>query len=300
MVRNSILRAIFCLTMGCSGAFAAIAQEQATFESLFSQLPESAGLSPNNAAPLLDKLRGLQPTFTPDQNERFLLYSAYSLGVQGKHAQKVALIESTIGQVASHTRRARFLYELIDGYTALGNYEPALRAMNDAILLLPKLPETSQKMVVLQGAVNLLNALRAYDEALDFVDRMYALRDDTVGSYAACVGLTNRVESNFMRANNAQARTLVPDAIAACKANKKPFFVLIVKTYAAIDLIDSGSLEKGIATSLPLLQDYSHMRKNSDYLTQLEEAVARAYLQTKNTTLAEYFGLKAYQRAQAS
>ncbi|MES2581462.1 MAG: GGDEF domain-containing protein [Pseudomonadota bacterium] len=51
---------------------------------------------------------------------------------------------------------------------------------------------------------------------------------------------------------------------------------------------------------MPLLDEYSALSKNSDYLTQLEEAVARAYLKTGNTERAEHYGLQAYQRAQTS
>ncbi|QTN29549.1 GGDEF domain-containing protein [Rhodoferax sp. AJA081-3] len=172
--------------------------------------------------------------------------------------------------------------------------------MNESIVLLPAMEKTSQKIVVLQGALNLLNSLRAYDEALEFAERIYALRGDTAGSYAACVGLANKVETNYMRGSNATARGLVPDAILACDANKNQFFSLIVKVYAAIDVIDSGEHTKGIATSLPLLKDFSTLSKDSDYLTQLEEALARAYLKTGNTERAEHYGLKAYQRAQSS
>ncbi len=210
------------------------------------------------------------------------------------------MVESFIGQVKSPARRARFLYELIDANTALGRYEPALQAMNESVLLLPVIEKTSQKIVALQSAANLLTALRAYDEALDFAERIYALRDDSAGSYAACVGLTNKVETNYMRASNALARALVPEAILACDANNNQFFTLIVKTHAAIDVIGSGSYAEGIATSLPLLREFSILSKDSDYLTQLEEAVARAYLQAGNAERAEHYGLRAYQRAQSS
>lgn len=286
--------------MGWLCSVCAIAQQAPTFDSLFSELTEKYGSSPDSGDSILAKLRVLQPTFTAEQNEKFQLYSAYALGAKGKHEERVALVESFIGEVKSPVRRARFLYELIDAYTALGRYELALRAMNESILLLPALEKTSQKIVVLQGAVNLLNALRAYDEAMDFVERIYALRGDSANSYAACVGLTNKVETNYMRASSALARTHVPEAIQACDANKNQFFSLIVKTHAAIDLVDSGSHAKGISTSLPLLKEFSILSKDSDYLTQLEEALARAYLKTGNTERAEHYGMQAYQRAQSS
>ena len=300
MVRRYIVRALVCLTIGWLCSSGAIAEAEPTFDSLFSELSNKYGLSPNDGDFILKKLGTLRPTFTPDQNEKYQLFHAFSLGAKGKHEERVTLVESIIGQVKTPGRRARFLYELIDGNTALGRYERALQAMNESILLLPSIEKTSQKIVVLQGAINLLNAIRAYDEALDFIDRLYALRGNTVGSYAACVGLTNKVETNYMRGSNALARALVPDAIVACDANKNQFFALIVKTHAAIDVLDSGSYAQGITASLPLLQEFSILSKDSDYLTQLEEAVARAYLKTGNTERGERYGLQAYQRAQSS
>jgi len=300
MVRSYIVRALVCLAMGCWSSSGAIAAGEPTFDSLFSELTEKYGISPNDGDSILGKLKDLQASFTPEQNERYQLFYAFSLGAKGRHEERVALVESFIGQVTSPARRARFQYELIDGNTALGRYERALQAMNDSILLLPALEKTSQKIVVLQGAANLLNALRAHDEALDFIERIYALRGETSGSYAACVGLANKVETNYMRASNALARTLVPGAISACDANKNQFFSLIIKTYAAVDVIDSNNYAKGIATGLPLLQEFSILSKDSDYLTQLEEAVARAYLKTGNMERAEHYGLQAHQRAQSS
>lgn len=299
MVLSHIVRALVCLAIGWCCSSGAFAEEQYTFDSLFSKL-EKYGISPNEGDAIVEKLKTLQPTFTTDQNERFELYHAFSLGAKGKHEDRIALVESIIGQVKTPVRRARFLYELIDANTALGRYERALQAMNESIVLLPAMEKTSQKIVVLQGALNLLNSLRAYDEALEFAERIFALRGGTTGSYAACVGLVNKVETNYMRGSNATARTIVPDAILACDANKNQFFSLIVKTYAAIDVIDSGDHTKGIATSLPLLKEFSLLSKDSDYLTQLEEALARAYLKTGNTERAEHYGLKAYQRAQSS
>ena len=295
-----IIRTIVCLAFGWIVSCGVIAQEQATFDTLFAEATKDYRKSPNEVIAKLEQLRSLQPTFTPEQNEKFQLLFAYSLGARGKHEERVALIESAIGNVTSPVRRARFQHELIEGNTALGRYERALQVMNDSILLLPSLEKPSQKIVVLQGAVNLLNALRAYDEALDLVERIYALRDNTTGSYAACIGLTNKVESNYMRASKEVARAHVPQAILACDAYGNPFFTLIVKTHAVIDEIDSGNYAKGIATSLSLLQAYSELSKNSDYLTQLEEALARAYVKTGNMERAEHYGLQAYQRAVTS
>lgn len=299
MVFGYCMRVVVFMALGLGYYLGAMAAEPSTFDTLSSDLYKKLGSSPKDADSVLEKLRALQSTFTPEQNEKYQLAYAHSLGDRGKHAERVALVESFIGQVKTPARRASFLYELIDGYTALGRYESALRAMNESILLLPAIEKISQKIVVLQGALNLLRSLHAYDEALDFAERIYALRGDTVGSYAACVGLANKVETNYARGDNVLARSLVPDAILACDVNKNQFMTLIVKALAAIDLIDSGNYVEGIATSLPLLQEFSVLSPDSDYAVQLQEALARAYLKTANLERAEHLGRQAYQRAQS-
>jgi diguanylate cyclase (GGDEF)-like protein len=91
---------------------------------------------------------------------------------------------------------------------------------------------------------------------------------------------------------------LVPQTVQACDASKEHMASLIVKSYVAIDLIDSGDYSNGIATSLPLVQQFLTVGTSSTWLAALEEALARAYLQTGNLERAEHFGTQAYQRAQ--
>lgn len=299
MVRRHIIRTVACLVLGLCGSFGTIAEQQNTVDALFSELTGYLDSVPEKAAAPLEKLQALQSTFTQAQNEKYHHVYASFLGFQGKHAERVALVQSFLPQVKAPAVRASFLYELIDGSTALGQYEKALQAMNESILLLPALARTGDKIVALQGALALMSAFHAYDDAMVFAERIYSLRGETVGSYAACVGLTDKVEMNFMRGDRQLARSMVQDAILACDANKNQFFTLIVKTDAAIDLIDSGNYASGIAASLPLLQQFLVLSRSSDYVTQLEEALARAYLKTGNTQRAEHLGFQAYQRAQA-
>ncbi len=299
MVSHYIVRGIAALVTGLLCSLGTIAEEKRTFDALLSEVRRNLSVSPKEADSALEKLKALQPMFTPEQNEKYQLAYAHSLGDKGRHAERVALVESFLSQVKVPAGRASFLYELIDGYTALGRYENALQAMNESVLLLPAIEKTSRKIVVLQGAVNLLRSLRAYDEALDFSERIYALRGDTAGSYAACMGLGNKVETNYSRKDNILARSQVQDAIQACDANKNQFIALIVKTYAAIDLIDTGSYVKGIDASLPLLKEYSVLSPESDYATQLKDALARAYLRSGNTERAEHYGFEAFHRSQA-
>lgn len=299
MLRNDFVRLLAVLAIGLLCLSGTIAAEHDTFDSLYPEVLKTLGTSPKEADAALEKLRALQPTFTPEQNEKYQLTYAHSLGDRGRHEERIAIVESFIGQVKAPARRASFLYELIDGNTALGRYEKALQAMNESILLVPVIEKPSQKIVALQGALNLLRSLHAYDDALGLAERIYALRGNTVGSYAACAGLANKVETNYERGSSVLAGSFVPDAIKACDANKNPFFSLIVKSLAAIDLIDVGNYAKGIASSLPLMQEFSVLSPDSDYAVQLEEALARAYLKTNNLERAEHFGQLAYQRAQS-
>ncbi len=299
MVLGYCVRVAASIALGLGCSVGAVATAPSTVDALLAEVSPYLYSAPEKAVAPLEKLRALQSTFTPVQNENYQLAYASSLGFRGRHEERVALVQSFLGQVKTPARRAQFLYELIDGNTALGKYKDALLAMNESILLLPALERTRDKIVAMQSANTLLTALHAYDEALDFADRIYSLHGDTVGSYAACVGLTDKVETNFLRGNKQLAQSLAPEAILACDANKNQLFSLLVKTLVAIDLVDSEKYATGIATSLPLLQQFSVLSQSSDYLTQLEEALARAYLKTGNVERAEYYGSQAYQRAQA-
>jgi len=102
-----------------------------------------------------------------------------------------------------------------------------------------------------------------------------------------------------MRGDRAIAQSLVPDAIQACEANKNQLVTLIVKTLAAIDLVNSGKHANAVTVGLPLSQEFATLSKDSDYVPQPQEAIARAYLKTGNLERAEHFGMRAYERAQA-
>ena len=298
-VLQTWFKIVLFMALGQGYWIAAWASDQTNVDALLAAVSTHLYSTPEGAVPLLERLETLQSTFTQTQTEKYHLSYASSLGFRGRHEERVALVRSYIGQVHAPERRARFLYELIEGSAALGHYENALQAMNESILLLPLLSNTSEKMTVLQGAFSLMNSFGAYDEALSFADRIYSLRDEKLGSYAACVGLTDKVETQFTRGNSLQAQSFVMDAIAECDANKNQLFTLINKTNVAMDALGSGNYAKGITISLPLLQQFSELSKNSDYVTLLQNALARAYLKTGNTDTAEYYGFEAFQRAQS-
>jgi diguanylate cyclase (GGDEF)-like protein len=171
--------------------------------------------------------------------------------------------------------------------------------MNESILLVPAIEKTSGKIVSLQGAINLLSSLRAYDEALDLAQRIQDLGQGATDSYATCVGLGNKVELNILRGEGQRAQPFVPQAIAACTANKNQLFTVIVKALSAVLAVDSGDSTGGISQGLSVLNEFAAVSKDSDYVPQLQEALARAYLKAGNLERAEYFGQRAYERAQA-
>ncbi len=301
MVPGHRLRAAVCLLLGLALLRGAGANQPATIDDLLSECSQQCReATQDKAVATLEKLKALRPAFTLFQDGSFHICAAGSLGVRGKHEERVALVESFLPRVKVPEQRANLLYHLTDGYTALGKYERALDAMNESILLLPSLKDAREKIGILQGGIAFMTSLRAYDEAAQYAERMYALRDEPGGAPAACVGLTNKVEINFQGGNRELARSLVSDAVNECEASKNKLFSLIVKTDAAIDLIDASDYARGIEASLPLLKQFTIVSRDSDYVTQLEEALARAYLKTGNLARAEQFGLLAYQRARTA
>lgn len=297
-VQASIKIVGFFLIVLCASSGAAV-NEATDVEDLLQNAGQHLSTAPEKSVALLERLKELQPSLTPSQDERFHLIYASSLGFRGRHEERVAMVQAYMPKVHTPVMRTRFLYEVVDGTSALGRYEEALKAMNEAILLLPELQNPRQELTVLQSAFALFSTLRAYEDAISFAQRIFVQGADVPGSFAKCVGLTDKVEVHYLSGNNPAARALVPDAIQACDANKNELLSLINRTYLAIDLIDTGHYSDGIAASLPLLNQFALLSDNSDYLTQLEEAIARAYLKTGNTERAERFGLKAYQRAES-
>ena len=299
VMRRAFIQAIAIFIFALGQICDVKARETANVDALLAEVSAHLRSTPEKSVAPLAQLQALQLTFTVAQNERYLLLYASFLGFRGRHEERIALVRSFAKQVQTPVMRARLLYEVVDGNTALGKYEDALQAMNEQILLLPLLANAHEESHVLNGAVTLLSALHAYDDALTYAERIQSLGASMGGSYAKCMGLTDKVEVNFMRGASALARSIVQDAIRACEENKNPLFVIISKTHSAIDQIDSGNYTDGLTATLPLLNEFSQLSHNSDYITQLEEAVARAYLKTGNLDRAEQYGLQAYQRAQS-
>ncbi|MDP3616774.1 MAG: hypothetical protein Q8R49_02975, partial [Rhodoferax sp.] len=142
MMLGNFIRVVasFSLALACS--LGAMAVEQDSVDALLSESSRYLYSTPEKTVLPLAKLQVLQSTFTQAQREKYHHIYASSLGYRGRHEERIALVQSFIGQVKTPGLRASFLYELIDGSTALGQYEKALQAMNESILLLPVLTAT--------------------------------------------------------------------------------------------------------------------------------------------------------------
>lgn len=296
-----VLRFIF-FTLLFSGVFFStrvFSEDLNNVDTLLGQASEYLNTNPEKSVATLSKLQSLQSSFSKKQEEKFYRISAASLGFRGKHRERIELVQSYINKVTEPEIRVKFLYQLSDGFSNLGEYENALLAMNQSIVLLPKIVELNTKISTLQAAVTFFNTLHAYDEAMAYAERMAMLDDKVTISHATCYALANRIEINFLRGKSEQARPLLLDAINTCNASNRKVISLIVKAMAAIDLIDVGNFEQGLIAGLPLLLEFSKTNQTSDYVTQLEEAIARAYVRKGNMALAEHYALQAYQRAKS-
>lgn len=253
--------------------------------------------SPGESLRKLDELTSQQKTFSTEQRNRFYLLRASALGFLGKHRERVEFIRSVIPGISDIDYRARFLYQLSDGYINLGEYENALNYMNQSIVMLPKLKNKNAKIDVLQSAITILNSLRAYEESMEYAQRLPELDLNEIPSSASCLGIGDQVEISFLMGHREKANALLNSAIATCDQQKLFFISLLIKTIANIDVIESGNYALGIKSGIPLLEELKKNSQSSDYLIQLETALAKAYLKTGKTQQAELYGLNAYARA---
>ena len=287
----ALLAALF--TIGSSSA----ADQKLSVDELLNSLSATLKTVPEKSINLLTQLQELRSTFSEKQIERFILLKASSLGLRGKQLERIDLVKSYVERVSNPDSRLKFLYELSDAYTHLGDYENALKAINESILLLPKATSVNAKVATLSAAISLLVSLHAYDDALGFAERLYSMGAKDGDFFAKCYGLANRIEISFIRGNSASARSLLPEAITTCDGNNRKMMTLVVKTVNVVDLIDTGHFVEGISEGAPLLLEFSKTNQAADYLTQLEEAIARGYFKKGDLVRAEQYGLRAYQRA---
>lgn len=277
-----------------------VAEQIQSVDNLLKLTAEYLGNAPSKALPMLAQLKEQQLNFTKTQAEQFNLLQASSLGFQNRHKERIAIVLSGIEQVSNSELRVKFLYELADAYSNLGEHENSWETINEIILLLPQLSNLKARITGLQSVVSSYLSLHAYEEALIYADRISALPPNGHDVSAQCIGKADQIEINFLLGRREIAHLLKSDALRICDKNGLTYISLLVKTLDAIDQIDSGMYSNGIKVGLPLLLEFSKTNQTSDYVTQLEEAIARAYLKNADLQLAERYGLQAYQHAQNS
>ncbi len=246
---------------------------------------------------LLDHLAAEKAQFNIEQSNQFTLYKASYLGFVGRNRERIELVKSVIDQVNDTNLKSKFLYQLSDSYTTLGEYDNALTTMNQSIQLLPYIDRFTAKIGTLQSAINLLLSLRAYDDALSYADRMIDVPSPEGDFQAKCLGYTNRVHINFERGNRIVARSAMKDALDNCNANGRKGIVLILQIYEVVDLIETGSYQQGIKKGVPLIAVFSKNEQAADNFSELLDALARAYLKTGHIDIAESYSLRALQLA---
>jgi diguanylate cyclase (GGDEF)-like protein len=275
----------------------ALADEPLSVDELLEKVTDSLNTDPGKAEIFLQKLKKLKPTFNKKQEGLYYIRLSVFLGFHGEHKEKVELIRSIINTLNDNEVKVFLLYQLSLSLTTLGQYEDALSVMNEEIVLLPKLTTLSGKASALQVAIDFLNSLGAYDESLEYANRMLALEEGKENSLSKCYGYANLIEINFFKKNSAYVQNNLKNAIQTCDGISRNIVSQILKSLGAVDAINSGNFDRGIALGLPLLKDLTNLVQDSEYVIRLGEALARAYLSKKDLVIAEQFGLRAYQKA---
>ncbi len=290
------LRALVLISF-LSCHFCAYAKNEIDIEQKLKLVGQLLKNDPQQANAVLTTLEAAQPTFNPQQLLHFQILKASALGFFNKHRERITYINGFIDSVQDPDIKSKFLYQLSTSYVHVGEYEKALDVMNTSINLLPRVTDTIARIDTFQSTIDLLNSLHAYSEALTYADRMYDLPVVDQDLTTKCIASTNRAEI-YMRLNQRpMARAQMREAVDFCDKNGRTYVSLIVKTLAAIDLIDNHEYQRGIAAGLPALHAFPSSMRDITYVSQLEDGLARAYLQTGQLAVAESYGLEAYQHA---
>ena len=263
------------------------------------QLDQILQTDPQQARSAVAALESNESSLDPQQLLHFHLQKASMLGFFNQHRERIAYITGFIDTVQDPDFKSKFLYQLSKSYIAQGEYERALDVMNASIAILPHVSTTIAKMDALGSAIDLLSSLHAYSEALGYANRMYDLPVKDQDLSAKCVASTDRVEIYMLQQQRSLARAQMSEAVELCDKNGWSYFSQIVKTLAAIDLIDNQEYQSGIKAALPVLRAFNSSMLGHAYVARLEEALARAYMQTGRLPAAEQYAIQAYQHAES-
>ena len=265
-------------------------------ETLLNRAAAELNSGSETAKTTLEELKRIEPSLSSAQKARYFTLLSSSYAFRGLRKEQVEVSSEALKSVAEPDQRAPLLYHLADGYASLGQYENALHAMNDSIVLLPKLSDLKAKVEVLQSAVSLLESLRAYDEAASYAERIVALPANGRG-LSKCVGSTDLVELAYLKHDRSNARLILVDAMKACDAGGYRVMTRILRTLDAVDRLESGENATILQDSLGLLSELTKANERSDYNIQLADAIARRFLAIGQLTQAELYGKRAMQWA---
>jgi diguanylate cyclase (GGDEF)-like protein len=265
-------------------------------DSLLSQAARQLDTGPEAAKENLKILEDLEVRMSDSQRATYFKLMASSFAFRGMNKEQVETSKKALEVVDEPNLRASLLYYLSDGYSNLGEYEKSLEAMNESILILPKVTDLEARIEVLQSAFSLLESLHAYEESASYAERLTSLPSNG-SSLSACVGLADLIELAFLQHKGGHARSLLVEEEKACVNHN-----VIRLSMRALDLADqlsSSSNNKTLSDSIDLLSDLMKDNERSDYSIQLADAIAKRYLALGQLSKAEQYGMRAVQWANA-
>ena len=213
--------------------------------------------------------------------------------------KEVETSELALKDITNPEERASLLYLLADGYASLGKYDSALASMNESIQLLPKLNSLVSKVDVLQSAVTLLESMGAYEEALDYSERLATLPDDGTG-LQSCFSAGDKAELAFVTHDNASFKLQAPKAIQLCDGGGYKVISLSIKALDAIDRLNDVSDPDALHGALRVMAEFAKANDQSDYRVRLAHAIANRYLAMGQPAVAIQYAEHAIQWANPS
>lgn len=263
-------------------------------EQLLSQAASEIKNGPEAATSTFSRLEALESKFTESQRSHYLKLLSAFYGFRGLHKQQVETSEKALKWITDPEERASQLYLLADGYANLGRYDNALEAMNESIQFLPKLNNLVSKVDVLQSAVVLLESMGAYDEALDYSQRLAKLPDDGTG-LQDCLSSADEAELSFVTHDNSNFEIHAPHAISVCHDRGYQIVSLSIKALDAIYHLDVVKDSNALGNALLVLTELSKANDRSEYGTRLANAIANRYLLMGQASIAAQYGERAVQ-----
>ncbi|HEX7646832.1 MAG TPA: GGDEF domain-containing protein, partial [Noviherbaspirillum sp.] len=292
--RQCSIAAVFAAIVVPSMAQSAEAAQNV--ERLLNQVASELKNEPEAAKSTIASLQGLEASFTESQKVRYLKLLSAFYGFQGMRSKQIEASEQALKGIIDPEERASLLYLLADGYANLGRYDNALGSMNESIQLLPKLSHLVSKVDVLQSAVSLLELMGAYDEALDYSERLASLPDDGTG-IQLCLSAADKVEIAFATHDDANLKLQVPKAIHFCDVGGYKVISLNVRALDAIDSLNRSNDPDALRKALDILGEFSKANDRSEYSVRIANAVANRYLALGQLTLAAQYGERAVRLA---